>query len=297
MFFTYSFEQVRVLRAQPGLQQPGAAGAEPVPRATRCCSARAASARSARSTPSFVLQHRRQPDLPDHAGARSPRSFDWPAPAATPTSSSRRFEAVQLLALTRRARRSASAARSSTSGPTAAPTCCRSTRRCSSAANTASAASTSGRSARAIHAPALVLGGNKSLLFNAEYIDLRLPGRCGWCCSSTPARCATRGQSFALDEDDRRGDCRRRRRPLIDPLRHRHPDRPERAGPTTTEVIGQRACLQDLDRRRDPLLHAGAERAVPADLRHAIRRAPGVSPTTCSRRKQFQFRFAVGSTF
>ena len=44
--------------------------------------------------------------------------------------------------------------------------------------------------------------------------------------------------------------------------------------------------VQDLDRRRAALLHAGAERAVPADLRVQPVSAPACSTTICSRRRR-----------
>ena len=45
-------------------------------------------------------------------------------------------------------------------------------------------------------ATGLVIGGNKSLLFNAEYL-ITSPARCAWSCSTTPARCATAARTSA----------------------------------------------------------------------------------------------------
>ena len=79
-----------------------------------------------------------------------------------------------------------------------------------------------------------------------------------------------------------------RRPALVDPIgarrrtveRHRHAKR-----------------VQDLDRRGDPLLHAGAQRAVPADLRLEPVARAACYTTTSQPAKEFTFRFAVGSTF
>ena len=154
---------------------------------------------------------------------------------------------------------------------------CRSSRSCSSAANTASAASTSAPSARRIRQTGLVLGGNKSLLFNIEeQITIAGPVR---------ADCVLRRRPGAARADDLQAagsSCR--------------------VGGSLTRLhrAGQElhlAGLQDVDRPRDPLLHAGAERAVPADLRLQPAARGRAATTRFFPQKAFQFRFAVGSTF
>ena len=152
MFFTYSLEQVQVSELNPYLQQPAPARAEPVPRGF-AAARRRRQAHDQQGDAELRPQHGRQADLsdagaPDHGQHRFGR-----AQAATPTSSSRASRPCSS-GTSPTGRRSACAARSSTSGRTGRPTCCRSTRRCSWGASTACAASTSGRSARAIRAPA-----------------------------------------------------------------------------------------------------------------------------------------------
>ena len=71
-------------------------------------------------------------------------------------------------------------------------------RRCSSAASTASAASTSARSARAIRDTGLVLGGNKSLLFNAEYL-INIAGPVRLVLFYDAGQVRDIGESFALE--------------------------------------------------------------------------------------------------
>ncbi len=137
---------------------------------TRCCSAQGGKRTISKVTPSFVHNTVDNPIFPTR-GRRITSSIDLAGAGGDtnfikPTGS----KAVQLHSAQPRVPRWASVGRSNTSGRMAAPTCCRSTRRYISVASTASAASTSGRSVRAIHDTGLVLGGNKSLLFNAEYL-------------------------------------------------------------------------------------------------------------------------------
>ena len=112
--------------------------------------------------------------------------------------------------------------------------------------------------------PSLVLGGNKSMLFNAEYL-INIAGPVRLVLFADTGQVRARGEPFAMKEDIT---------VTVDPGRagpvrsvHEHAvDRSERAAAVPA---GHRADqrLQDLDRRRDPLFHAGAERAVPVDLR------------------------------
>ena len=114
------------------------------------------------------LQHGRPADLPDHRPAASRRRSTSPASAATPTSTSRWSKACGSSGRTRRHVARHARRRSSTSTRSADRRSCRSSRSCSSAASTASAASTSGPIGPQDPTTGLVLGGNKSLLFNVE---------------------------------------------------------------------------------------------------------------------------------
>ena len=77
---------------------------------------------------------------------------------------------------------------------------CRSSRSCSWAANTASAASTSAASARATWHSGLVIGGNKSLLFNAEYL-INIAGPVRLVLFADAGQVRDRGENFAWRED------------------------------------------------------------------------------------------------
>ena len=78
-------------------------------------------------------------------------------------------------------------------------TVCRSSRSCSSAASTASAASTSAASARATWRPGLVIGGNKSLLFNVEYL-IYIAGPVRLVLFADAGQVRDHGESFAWTE-------------------------------------------------------------------------------------------------
>ena len=177
--------------------------------------------------------------------------------------------------------RSACARSSSTSTPSPDRGTCRSSRSCSSAANTASAASTSDRSARRIRLPGLVLGGNKSLLFNVEQ-NINIAGPVRLILFYDAGQVRDVGTAVRLEREPRRSTVPPRRpfqrfatrsRSRCGADRH-HDERPQKR-------------LQDVHRRRSPVLHAGAERPVPPDLRlqPAARRA--CSTTPCSRSRHF----------
>ena len=124
----------------------------------------------------------------------------------------------------------------------------------------------------------LVLGGNKSLLFNAEYL-ITSRVRCGWCSSTTPARCGLEA-SPSLEGTGHPADVPGRAHPdpwrlLSDPVQSVRV-----AVPAGDQRDRGDERVQDVDRRRDPLLHAGAERAVPADFRDepVARRRAGQQP-------------------
>ena len=191
----------------------------------------------------------------------------------------------------------ASARRRSTSSPTAAPSRCRSSRSCSSAASTACAASTSARSGRAIRSTGLVLGGNKSLLFNAEYlITIAGPGAAG-AVLRRGSGARPRRESFAWKEPvtQHHVSGRAASRLRATSIRFRSTRSCRRSD---REISADRRDerVQDVDRRRNPVLHAGAERAVPADFRANPSRG-GVLDNNLQPEKKWKFRFAVGSTF
>ena len=96
---------------------------------------------------------------------------------------------------------------------------CRSSRSCSWAASTAFAASTSARSGRRTLNTGLVLGGNKSLLFNVEQI-ITIAGPVRLILFYDAGQVRDTGRAFAWKEDVRRAraaadrrSCSTRRRP------------------------------------------------------------------------------------
>ena len=110
----------------------------------------------------------------------------------------------------------------------------------------------------------LVLGGNKTLLFNAEYL-INIAGPVRLVLFYDTGQVRDIGQSFAWKEDITRT---RRSRPAGDP-RSVHDDAAGRSECAAAVPASDRPDqrVQDVDRRGNPLLHAGAERAVPVDLR------------------------------
>ena len=110
----------------------------------------------------------------------------------------------------------------------------------------------------------VVLGGNKSLLFNAEYL-ISIASQVRFVLFYDAGQVRDVGQSFAWKEDLTQlvfpPDATADRRAGVSSLT------PLDAPGVTTRVIGQDERVQDVDRRRAALLHAGAERAVPVDLR------------------------------
>ena len=264
----------KVSDLNPIVHGPGADREQPVPGGHAAARRGAARGRSARSSPSVVDNTIDNPIFPTRADGILCRST-WRAWAATRTSSSRWSRASGTCS-TPSGPRSACAASCSTSrrSPGSKPLPIfeklflggeYSVRgfdiRTIGPKAVTPATPTFGQPFVAGVAPAgadgrsgLVIGGNKTLLFNAEYlISIAGPVRLVLFYDAGQAR--DEGQHFAFER------------------------------------------VQDVDGRGDPVLHAGAERAVPPDLRlqPAARRASWT--TTCSRRSTFAFRFAVGSTF
>ena len=110
----------------------------------------------------------------------------------------------------------------------------------------------------------LVLGGNKTLLFNAEYL-INIAGPVRLVLFYDTGQVRNIGESFVWKEDinvARRSERAADRRSVHDDAAARS----ERAAAVPAEDRRDQR-VQGLDRRRDPVLHAGAERAVPVDLR------------------------------
>ena len=166
MFANYSYQHVSVSELQHGLYRPDGAAPQPVPAGFAAHRpGRRAGHQQDHAEPR--AQHGGQPDLPDLGQARTRCRSSSPASAATPTSTSRISRASGSGSRTRGCR-SARTPTSSTSTSSRGPRRCRSSRSSSSAASTAFAASTSAASGRRDPLTGLVLGGNKSLLFNLE---------------------------------------------------------------------------------------------------------------------------------
>ena len=111
----------------------------------------------------------------------------------------------------------------------------------------------------------LVLGGNKSLLFNIE----ELIGIAG------PVRLVLFYDAGQVQSGP----------VLLGPWRVHAARRVLREHPCARQEL-QPAGLQDVHRRRDPVLHAGVERAVPPHLCLSTRGAKACWTTRCNRRKR-----------
>ena len=139
----------------------------------------------------------------------------------------------------------------------------------------------------------LVLGGNKSLLFNAEYL-ITIAGPVRLVLFYDAGQVRAQGVPFGMKEDIT-ADGVPVGADLVDPFATVMLTDPNAPGPEVQRCRPDQR-LQDLDRRGNPILHAGAERAIPADLRDesvAGRRLDNnLQPA-----KEFTFKFAVGSTF
>ena len=111
----------------------------------------------------------------------------------------------------------------------------------------------------------LVLGGNKSLLFNVEQ-NFNIASAVRLILFYDAGQVKDIGQPFSWKED-----AIERVLPtppiLFDPLASQTLVGSERERRDRPRSIGRAERIQDLDGRRGPLLHAGAERAVPPDLR------------------------------
>ena len=208
-------------------------------------------------------QHGRQPDLPEHRHAphrvdrlRRPRRQHQLHQAA------RRIRAASSRSTA--ARRSASARRSNTSGRTASTTFLPITE----TLYLGGEYTIRGFDIRSIGPrdpeTGLVLGGNKRLLFNAEYL-INIAGPVRLVLFYDTGQVRNIGQSVRVEgrhQRPRRSERAADHRSVHDDAA----DRSECAAAVPAE--GRRdQRVQDLDGRRDPLLHAGAERAVPVDLR------------------------------
>jgi len=139
----------------------------------------------------------------------------------------------------------------------------------------------------------LVLGGNKSLLFNAEYM-ISIAGPVRLILFYDAGQVRIRGQSFALWEDE--VNVIPAPVPILrDPFSSGILTNPNAAGPTT-EVTGQRSAFKTSTgaeiRFFMPVLN------VPFRLIFALNpQRAGIYKNNLQPAQFFQFRFAVGSTF
>ena len=170
MFTNYSYERVGISDLNQAYEDPEMHPRNPFLRDALLLEQAGKQADDQQGVAELRLQHRRQPDLPvdrqalhagfDLAGLGGNTSFYKPT-----------LEGIWFFQHT---------SRTSIGGPRAVPVRgavsrhrqrCRSSSGWCSAASTASAATTSAPSARATsRSTGLVIGGNKSLLFNGEYI-------------------------------------------------------------------------------------------------------------------------------
>ena len=109
----------------------------------------------------------------------------------------------------------------------------------------------------------LVLGGDKSLLFNIEQ-SFAIAGPVRAILFYDAGQVRARGQSFGWLGAGPAAPAAARRRPDRSESAA-GPHRPERTGAHLPDSRPAQR-VQDVDGRRNPLLHAGAQRAVPADL-------------------------------
>ena len=168
MFTNYSYERVRVTEINDGLHRPAGARAQPVPARLAAHRRRAASGSSARSRrASSTTRSTSRSSRPRASASRA--SIDLAGLGGNTNFYKPTLEGVWYLAAEQRGCRSACARQVEyIHAVRQHRRSCRSSRSCSSAASTASAGSTSGRIGPQDPVTGLVLGGNKSLLFNVE---------------------------------------------------------------------------------------------------------------------------------
>ena len=198
MFINYSLERSKVEDLNPAFTDPRVLAEQSAARrvaAARC--RRPPHGQQDRSE--LRVQHRRSPDLPEHRQALHARRWTSPALAATPSIVNPRVEGIWYFKHTNRDVARASGRRGNTSRPSATRSRCRSSSGCSSVASTACAASTCARSGRATR-PGFVLGGNKSLLFNAEYL-INIAGPVRLVLFADAGQVRDSGEKFAWKEE------------------------------------------------------------------------------------------------
>ena len=228
---------------------------------TRCSSARAASASSARSRRASCTT-RWTTRFSRHRAGASPRRWNWPGWAATPTSTSRALEGVYFWKQNPRmslGMRGQVEYIHQFTGSVPLPIF--------EKLFLGGEYSVRGFDIRSIGPSdpftGLVLGGNKSLLFNIEQgvHDCR-PGSRDSVLRRRPGA-EHRRAVLVVGRHQDPGDPARRHPGRSQPAPRAH--RSERAGAAVHDHrTAQR--LQDVHGRRDPVLHARAQRAVPADL-------------------------------
>ena len=167
MFVSYSLQQVSVKDVNPLYLDPEVIGRNPFLQ-DALLSGEGGRRTISKVTPSFVHNTIDNPIFPT-TGRRYTASIDVAGIGGNVNYLKPRLEGVWMFQHTRRTS-SGSAGRSSTSSRMPARPCCRSSRSCSSGASTACAGTTSGRLDRRDPITGIVIGGDKSLLFNAEYL-------------------------------------------------------------------------------------------------------------------------------
>ncbi len=294
MFINYSYEHIRVEDLNPAFFDPAGAGRQPAARRL-AAHRRRRQAHDQQDRPELRLQHRRPSDLPDgrpalHAldrlrGHRGQHQLHQPA------GRSHRLHPAHA-----GGRRSASGRRASTSSRLPAPRCCRSSTRSSSAASTASAASTSGRVSPRDPFSGVQIGGNKSLLFNGEYL-INIAGPVRLVLFFDAGQVRDIGDTFAwkepIKEQFRQGelvppifvDSGVLRNPLSGVVR-----------PIETRTVGEAYAFKTSTgaeiRFFMPVLN------VPFRLIFAMNPSrENVLDNNLQPEKKYKFRFAVGSTF
>ena len=141
-----------------------------------------------------------------------------------------------------------------------------------------------------------MLGGNKSLLFNAEYL-INIAGPVRLVLFADAGQVRDTGEKFGWKEPVIQRNVQG---PAASPTAfstRSTSSNPLTSTPTvTTQQVGRGERVQDVDRRRDPVLHAGLN--VPFRLIFAMNPSRGgVLDNNLQPEKKYKFRFAVGSTF
>ena len=290
MFFTYSYERVRVTELNPFYNNPQILATNPFLADSLLLGAGGARTIS-KITPSFVHNTIDNPIFPN-AGRRITASFDYAGPGGDTFFIKPRFEAVQLFRITPR---TTFAVRGQVEyirpyGDTKAPPLFESL-------FLGGEYSVRGFDIRSIGPrdlrTGLVLGGNKSLLFNAEYM-ISIAGPVRLILFYDAGQVRTTGQRYSFKEDIETV-VPAPAPVLTDAFASGVLTDPNAPGPTTV-ITGQRSAFKTSTgaeiRFFMPVLN------VPFRLIFAMNpQRGGIFRNTLQPTQLFQFRFAVGSTF